>query len=50
MGLLDGRVAAVTGAGNGIGRGVALALAAAGAAVVSCSACNSPPMRPPRAR
>ena len=34
MGLLDGRVAAVTGAGNGIGRGVALALAAAGAAVV----------------
>ena len=31
---LDGRVAAVTGAGSGIGRGVAVALAAAGARVV----------------
>jgi len=34
MGLLDGKVAAVTGAGSGIGRGVALGLAAAGASVV----------------
>ena len=33
-GMLDGRVAAVTGAGRGIGRGVALGLAAAGAKVV----------------
>jgi 3-oxoacyl-[acyl-carrier protein] reductase len=32
--MLDGKVAAVTGAGRGIGRGVALALAAAGAKVV----------------
>jgi 3-oxoacyl-[acyl-carrier protein] reductase len=32
-GLLDGRVAFVTGAGAGIGRGIALALAAAGARV-----------------
>jgi len=31
MGLLDGKVAVVTGAGSGIGRGVALGLAAAGA-------------------
>ena len=34
MGLLDGRVAVVTGAGRGLGRSHALALAAAGAAVV----------------
>src|SRR6476469_8845790 len=32
-GLLEGRVALVTGAGAGIGRGIALALAAAGAKV-----------------
>src|SRR5215211_799073 len=34
MGLLDGRVAVVTGSGRGIGRGIAMALAAAGAKVV----------------
>ncbi|HXJ84853.1 MAG TPA: SDR family NAD(P)-dependent oxidoreductase [Candidatus Methylomirabilis sp.] len=34
MGMLDGKVAVVTGGGSGIGRGVALGLAAAGASVV----------------
>ena len=34
MGMLDGKVAVVTGAGSGIGRAVAVGLAAAGAAVV----------------
>jgi NAD(P)-dependent dehydrogenase (short-subunit alcohol dehydrogenase family) len=34
MGLLDGKVAIVTGAGRGVGRGIALDLARAGAAVV----------------
>jgi NAD(P)-dependent dehydrogenase (short-subunit alcohol dehydrogenase family) len=35
MGVLDGKVALVTGAGSGIGRATALALAAAGASVVA---------------
>src|ERR671925_1970665 len=34
MGLLDGKVAVVTGGGTGMGRGVSLGLAAAGASVV----------------
>ena len=34
MGVLDGKVAIVTGAGQGVGRGIALALAAEGAAAV----------------
>jgi NAD(P)-dependent dehydrogenase (short-subunit alcohol dehydrogenase family) len=34
MGMLDGKVAIVTGAGRGVGRGIALDLARAGAAVV----------------
>ena len=34
MGIMEGKVAVVTGAGRGVGRGVALDLARAGAAVV----------------
>lgn len=36
MGILDGRVAIVTGGGHGVGRGIALALSGAGARVVVC--------------
>jgi 2-hydroxycyclohexanecarboxyl-CoA dehydrogenase len=35
MGTLDGKIAIVTGAGQGVGRGIALALAKAGASVVA---------------
>jgi 3-oxoacyl-[acyl-carrier protein] reductase len=35
MGLLDGKVAVVTGASKGIGAGIAQSLGAAGAAVVA---------------
>ncbi|MEB8339594.1 SDR family NAD(P)-dependent oxidoreductase [Streptomyces endophyticus] len=35
MGSLDGRVALITGAGQGVGRGIALALAAEGAAIAA---------------
>jgi NAD(P)-dependent dehydrogenase (short-subunit alcohol dehydrogenase family) len=34
MGVLDGKIAIVTGSGRGIGRGIALAMAKEGAAVV----------------
>ena len=34
MGMMEGKVALVTGAGRGVGRGIAIALARAGAAVV----------------
>ena len=37
MGVMDGKVAIVTGAGRGVGRGVALDLARAGAAVLVIS-------------
>lgn len=35
-GLLEGKVAIVTGSGRGLGRGIALALAGEGASVVVC--------------
>src|ERR1700761_1089848 len=35
MGILDGKVAIVTGAGQGVGAGIALALAKEGAAIVA---------------
>ena len=37
MGVLDGKVAIVTGAGQGVGRGIALALAKDGARGSRCS-------------
>jgi meso-butanediol dehydrogenase / (S,S)-butanediol dehydrogenase / diacetyl reductase len=36
MGILDGKVAIVTGSGGGVGRGIASALAAEGASIVVC--------------
>lgn len=49
MGVLEGDVALVTGAGQGIGRGIALALAAAGARVAvvgrTCRRSSTPPTR-----
>jgi len=33
MGILDGKVALITGAGQGVGRGIALAMAKEGAAI-----------------
>ena len=33
MGILDGKVALITGAGQGVGRGIALAMAREGAAI-----------------
>jgi NAD(P)-dependent dehydrogenase (short-subunit alcohol dehydrogenase family) len=36
MGLLDGKVALITGAGQGVGRGIALAMAKEGAAIAVC--------------
>ncbi len=35
MGILDGKVAIITGAGQGVGEGIALALAKEGAAIVA---------------
>jgi NAD(P)-dependent dehydrogenase (short-subunit alcohol dehydrogenase family) len=45
MGQLDGKVAIVTGAGQGIGRGIALALAKEGAAVVLAERNQDPCLR-----
>ena len=46
MGLFDGKVAIVTGAGRGIGRAHALMLASEGAAVVVNEPVNGPVSEP----
>jgi NAD(P)-dependent dehydrogenase (short-subunit alcohol dehydrogenase family) len=46
MGLLDGRIAIVTGAGTGLGRSHSLALAAAGASVMVNNRVSDPAARP----
>ena len=41
MGTLDGKVALITGAGQGVGQGIALALASEGAAIAACGRTES---------
>jgi NAD(P)-dependent dehydrogenase (short-subunit alcohol dehydrogenase family) len=42
MGVLDGKVAIVTGSGRGVGQGIALALASEGASIVVCGRAANP--------
>ena len=46
MGLVDGKVALVTGAGRGQGRSHAVRLAAEGADVIAVDICADPPRDP----
>ena len=50
MGLLEGKVVVITGAGHGVGRGYALAMAAEGAKVVVNDLGGSPRGEGPDAR